>query len=365
MLALVCKGPSAAILLPMPPLTVHQKLLNDYMTSMLLRDVLTPRDRHSVEQALANSDTDMNALLAILLTRYPNGRDNPVPKEGNIHLAWRFSQNPAHHHRFVQMLRVSPQVFDTILTLIEEHPVFVNNSNNSQAPVEQQLAVTLLRMGRYGNGAAVEDIARQAGISEGSVEKYTERVFDAIESLHDLFVRQLTPAEKEAEKRWMDEHLGFRGTWREGWVMYDGTIVVLYKKPGLNGDAYYTRKGNYGLNAQIGNTPSNLRIVDYSHGMTGSAHDAAAFEHTTAAKYPDWFFDGDEFAWADSAYAVNSRTIPVHKQPASNDPCNAAFDKLLTFCLIMAKLKNIMTEDKQMNQEMLLRLMQRLSGEYS
>ena len=49
----------------------------------------------------------------------------------------------------------------------------------------------------------------------------------------------------------MDEHLGFRGTWREGWLMYDGTIVVLYKKPGLNGDAYYTRKGNYGLNAQV------------------------------------------------------------------------------------------------------------------
>jgi hypothetical protein len=49
----------------------------------------------------------------------------------------------------------------------------------------------------------------------------------------------------------MDEHLGFRGKWRDGWVMYDGTIVVLYKKPGLNGDAYYTRKGNYGLNAQV------------------------------------------------------------------------------------------------------------------
>ena len=33
--------------------------------------------------------------------------------------------------------------------------------------------------------------------------------------------------------------------------MYDGTIVVLYKKPGLNGDAYYTRKANCGLNAQV------------------------------------------------------------------------------------------------------------------
>ncbi|KAF8802079.1 hypothetical protein BYT27DRAFT_7226486 [Phlegmacium glaucopus] len=167
-------------------------------------------------------------------------------------------------------------------------------------------------MVRYGNGASIEDIARQAGCSEGSVENYTDR---------------LTSAEKEVEKKWVDEHIGFRGKMREGWVMYDGTIIVLYKKPGLNGDAYYTRKANYGLNAQIGNTPSNLRIVDYSHGMTGSAHDATAFEHTTAAKYPDWFFDGEEFAWADSAYAVNSCMIPVHKKPASDDLANSLFDK--------------------------------------
>lgn len=50
----------------------------------------------------------------------------------------------------------------------------------------------------------------------------------------------------------------------------------------------------------------NLQIVNFTHGMTGSAHDATAFEHTTAAMHPDWFFDGEEFAWADSAYAVNS-----------------------------------------------------------
>jgi hypothetical protein len=40
---------------------------------------------------------------------------------------------------------------------------------------------------------------------------------------------------------------------------------------------------------QIGNVASNLCIVDYSHGMTGSTHDSAAFAHTGAAKYPDFF----------------------------------------------------------------------------
>ena len=64
-------------------------------------------------------------------------------------------------------------------------------------------------------------------------------------------MRPLTSDEKEVEKRWVDQHLGFQGTWRDGWVMYDGTIVVLYSRPGLNGDAYFTRKSNYGLNLQV------------------------------------------------------------------------------------------------------------------
>lgn len=59
----------------------------------------------------------------------------------------------------------------------------------------------------------------------------------------------------------------------------------------------------------------------------GSAHDATAFKNTGAALHPDWFFSGEEFAWMDSAYSVDSRTIPVHKKPASLDPKNALFDK--------------------------------------
>ncbi len=72
-----------------------------------------------------------------------------------------------------------------------------------------------------------------------------------------------------------------------------------------------------------------MRIVDYSHGFTGSAHDAAAFEHTCATKYPDFLFQGEEFAWGDSAYTLNSWTIPIHRQPASFLPENTFFDRTL------------------------------------
>ena len=92
-------------------------------------------------------------------------------------------------------------------------------------------------MGHYGNGASVDEVARVAGCSEGSIENYTECCFTAIEGLHDLFIRKLTNRKKEVEKEWLDENLGFQGLWREGYLMYDGTIVVLYWKPGLNGDA--------------------------------------------------------------------------------------------------------------------------------
>ncbi|KAK6993200.1 hypothetical protein R3P38DRAFT_2567206, partial [Favolaschia claudopus] len=49
----------------------------------------------------------------------------------------------------------------------------------------------------------------------------------------------------------------------------------------------------------IGNAPSNP--------FTGSAHDAAAFEHTCAFLHPDYLFHNGEFAWGDSAYTRHHR----------------------------------------------------------
>jgi hypothetical protein len=149
------------------------------------------------------------------------------------------------------MLCVPPGVFSVIVELIKDHNVFHNNSNVPQTPVDHQLAVTLYQMGHFGNAASLADIAREAGCSEGFVELWTDHCLAAIESLHNTFVQPLTPEEKEAEKVWMDENMGFKGLWREGWLMYDGTIIVLYAQPGMEGDAYYTCKSNYGLNLQV------------------------------------------------------------------------------------------------------------------
>lgn len=245
----------------MPKAHLHDDYRDKYMKFMAVRDVTDPaEDLETLNDRLL---MDITALKHISQTRYLNGRPK-VLKLGNIELCWAYADEPEHHHRFIHMLRVSPLIFDTILALIEDHLVFQNNSNNPQTPVHTQLAVTLYRLGRYGNAASVKDIAMFLGISEGSVENFTDRCITAIKSLHDVFLRALTAAEKKTEKQWILDEMGpeFEGSlWCEGYLMYDGTIVVIYKKPGLNGDAYYTRKSNYGFNVQVRSCIASYSLV--------------------------------------------------------------------------------------------------------
>uniref|UniRef100_A0A0W0EUB5 Uncharacterized protein n=1 Tax=Moniliophthora roreri TaxID=221103 RepID=A0A0W0EUB5_MONRR len=125
-------------------------------------------------------------------------------------------------------------------------------TNQLQAPIKLQLAITLYCLEHYGNSADVWGVACMFGCSEGLVAKATDRCFEAIDALHDLFVQPLTEEEKEIEKQWMRDQLGMeRNLWCESYMMYDGTIVVLYHQPSHQGQGYYTRKANYGLNVQV------------------------------------------------------------------------------------------------------------------
>ena len=139
--------------MPLKPL--HKELIDAYLVSMMARDIFSPPTDLETSGNRLKTDVDMISLLEG--SRYLNDR-HPIPKLGNLDLAWQYAQNPNDHHRFVNMLRVTPLVFQTILNLIEGHAIFQNDSHNPQAPVEQQLAVTLFRMGQYRYGSSVEDI---------------------------------------------------------------------------------------------------------------------------------------------------------------------------------------------------------------
>lgn len=225
----------------------RRRLLLSFQHYVILRDLISPPEDYEVYSQLLLSDLVL--CFRILNTRYLSARTR-IPKSGNLHLAWHYAQSPQDLDRFVQMLRVTPDTFQHLLNLINDHPIFVSHSNNSQTPVETQLAVLLYRAGRYGNGSSVPDVARVAGVAEGSVVLFCNRVMKAIISLHNKAIRKPTTGEREVEKCWVEAETGCPSM-RDGWLTGDGTLVVLYQKPGKDGEAYFSRKMNYALNVLV------------------------------------------------------------------------------------------------------------------
>ncbi|KAF9515966.1 hypothetical protein BS47DRAFT_1371835 [Hydnum rufescens UP504] len=137
-------------------------------------------------------------------------------------------------NQFQLNLHVLPSTFDAIVTQIEHHPVFHNNSCNPQFPVPWQLTIALYQFGHFGNAAAVLSIAQWAGVSEGLVIKCT-----------------CCPStdEKEAAKCWVESELCER--WCNGYCFVNSMLIPLSQKPGFHGDAYIDCKLNYSLNLQV------------------------------------------------------------------------------------------------------------------
>jgi hypothetical protein len=151
--------------------------------------------------------------------------------------------------RFRHNLRVSASTFDRLLEMIETHPIFLNDANNSQGPVSKQLAIAMFRFGHNGNAASVEAVAQWAGVSAGTIVNCTRRVIISFLALHDSAIRWPSEDEKEKSKEWVEMVSCY--AWRDGYCMVDGTPIVLFQKPGYHGEAYFDRKSNYSLNLQV------------------------------------------------------------------------------------------------------------------
>ena len=225
--------------------------------------------------------------------------------------------------RFRRNLRVNPTTFDMLCHELQ-HPVFTNNSTASQLPYQYQIAIALYRFGHEGNGVSCEGTAQWAGIAVGTVIKVTFRVIEAILSKHNQVIRWASEEEKEEAKRWV-EHTSGCTTWRDGYCMVDGTLIPLFAKPAFFGEAYFDRKSNYSLNAQLVTLP-NLRIIDYVVGHCGSAHDSTAFKDSRAVQEKTRLFNKQEWIWADSAYTSQTWVVTPYKRPWSLQTENRIFN---------------------------------------
>jgi len=147
-----------------------------------------------IEESLAQIEKKRQKILASRVLR-----NNPaVMKSSQIHLLEHWRHGNLDQYR--RKVRVDPDIFDRIVSMIRDHHIFHNNSNVPQTPVEVQLAIFLYRAGHYGNAASPEAIGHWAGVSPGTVVNCTNRVMVALLSLHHECVHFPTAEEKERAK---------------------------------------------------------------------------------------------------------------------------------------------------------------------
>ncbi|KAJ6490100.1 hypothetical protein C8R45DRAFT_1139152 [Mycena sanguinolenta] len=116
--------------------------------------------RPCLRQWVQNEIDDMYA------HRYEQPRDT-LPRGPSYlhHVLTALKAGRADHFR--QNLRVSPLTFDKLVAALEDDPVFFNNSNSPQLPVDEQVAVALYRFGHDGNAASMQAVANWGCISCG------------------------------------------------------------------------------------------------------------------------------------------------------------------------------------------------------
>jgi hypothetical protein len=194
----------------------------------------------------------MERMAQLYSDRYLQDR-RPIPKSQEFKEMLLGIYKHEHPEIFRSYLRVTVSCFDALVSVLEEDPTFHSNSHNGQMPVAEQLAIALYRFGHYGNGASVKKVALLFGVGYGTVKLVTARVLKACcsEKFRSASVQWpgANTATKETAKVWVEK--ASCPEWRNGWLMVDGTLVPLFRRPAFFGNTWFDRKSNYSMNVQV------------------------------------------------------------------------------------------------------------------
>jgi hypothetical protein len=138
---------------------------------------------------------------------------------------------------FHQVTCTSRQGFISLLGLIQENPVFYNNSACPQTSPTWQLAVALARLGQNGNGASIGQIQRIFGVGAGTVCLFTKRIIKALLMCRMQWLTWPSAQQRLEITRVLQDE-GFFGC--VGFV--DGTTIPLAQRPAIDAETYWDRK---------------------------------------------------------------------------------------------------------------------------
>ena len=174
----------------MPHLTERQEdanaLLNAFIVHLLAQmEADAFRAGANLESDSGSSDLEdgndpitegiIKSIEELYKERYAGPQRNIPKTQENLHLLL-----DNYHQKFPDIFRsyihITPECFDDLVNSIKDHPIFHNNSNNPQMPIEEQVAVALYQFGHYGEASGL--VPRRPGrnlITILKAERYSDQ----------------------------------------------------------------------------------------------------------------------------------------------------------------------------------------------
>lgn len=178
--------------------------------------------------------------------------------------------------------RMSKNCFWKLVERIKDNEVFTNQSQRDQDPVHHQLLVTLFRLGKYGNGAAIGHTASFLSLGDGTTEIFTWRCLKAIYDLRSTFITW----PKAEERASIAARIAHSYIFGNCVGMLDGSLIPVEQRPGIDGAAdFYTRKSRYSLNI-MAICDDTKRIRALVTGWPGAVNDQRVFDMSPVSGSP-------------------------------------------------------------------------------
>ena len=231
--------------------------------------------------------------------------------------------NRLNDSEFIHHFRMPRFSFHHLLNLINNYE---QNEDSYQQIGQLELLCCLKFLGVYGNGGSLLSLKYFFGIGYGTADKYIKKGISAIIRMKANVISW----PDDEERRIISQ------VYKNTYILphcigvIDGTIFPLSYKPEKNGEDYFTRKSNYGIQSLVV-CDNDSRIREITMGWPGSVHDNRSWKNSKMFLRKNDYFDNQQYLIGDCAFTQSDTMIPVYKQPFGGrlSPLKEKFNSVL------------------------------------